>query len=71
MLVKKDDKATSNSVVPNFKNRYFDSEELQKPSTDQNQKSIRSAREKIDDILGVKKQAAYGTNIQKLGQNQS
>lgn len=44
MLVKKDDKATSNSVVPNFKNRYFDSEELQKPSADQNQKSIRSAR---------------------------
>jgi len=32
MIVKKDDKSNSRSVVPILKNRYLDAEELQKPS---------------------------------------
>jgi len=44
MIVKKDDKNNSQSLVPNFKNRYLDAEQLQKPSIKQNQKNIRSAR---------------------------
>jgi hypothetical protein len=44
---------------------------LQKPSTEATSKAIKSAREKIDEILGIKKEAAFGTNIQKLGTTSS
>jgi len=54
-------------VAHNFKNRYVDSSELQKPIAEASKKSISSAREKIDEILGIKKETAFGTNIQKLG----
>ena len=33
MIVKQDEKGNNQSVVPNFKNRYLDAEQLQKPST--------------------------------------
>jgi hypothetical protein len=32
MIVKKDDKPSTQSVVPSFKNRYLDGEQLQKPA---------------------------------------
>jgi SNW domain-containing protein 1 len=54
-------------VEHNFKNRYVDSSELQKPTAEATSKSIKSARDKIDEILGVKKEASFGTNIQRLG----
>ena len=44
MIVKKDNKNNSQSVVPIFKNRYLDAEELKKPLNEQNQTIIRSAR---------------------------
>jgi hypothetical protein len=58
-------------VAHNFKNRYVDASELQKPSAEQTSKSVKSARDKIDEILGVKKEASFGTNIQKLGTTSS
>lgn len=58
-------------VAHNFKNRYVDPTELQKPSQETTSQSIKSARDKIDEILGVKKEAAFGTNIQKLGTTSS
>ncbi len=54
-------------IANNFRNRYLEEAELQKPSSQVAVKSIRTAREKIDEILGIKKEAAFGTNIQKLG----
>ena len=58
-------------VAHNFKNRYVDSKELQKPTAAASEKSLKSARDKIDEILGVKKETAFGTNIQKLGNTTS
>lgn len=58
-------------VAHNFTNRYVESSELQKPAAEASTKSMRTAREKIDEILGVKKEAAFGTNIQKLGNTTS
>ena len=58
-------------VAHNFKNRYVDPNQLQKPTAEASQKSLTSAREKIDQILGIKKETAFGTNIQKLGNTTS
>ena len=58
-------------MAHNFKNRYIDPAELQKPATETSTKSLKTAREKIDEILGIKKETAFGTNIQKLGNTTS
>ena len=69
MIVKEPKK--HKEVAHNFKNRYIDPKELQKPSASASQKALKTTREKIDDILGVKKAAAYGTSVPKLGTTSS
>lgn len=66
MIVKKERKSHS-EVAHNFRNRFVEPEQLAKPSEEEKIKSQVEIRGKIDEILGLKKQAAFGTNIQKLG----
>ena len=66
-MIVKDDKKGVAAVANNFRNRYIDSAELPKPDVAESQKKMAKTRVRIDEILGVKKQAAFGTNIKKLG----
>lgn len=70
MIVKKERKSHA-EIAHNFKNRYEDSQDLAKPTEEKKLEVQVKTREKLDEILGVKKEAAFGTNIQKLGNTTS
>ena len=66
-MIVKGKKQEHSEIAHNFKNRYISSEDLQKPSAEVNNKKIQNVREKLDEIVGIKKEASFGTNIKKLG----
>lgn len=56
-MIEKADKVRKHhdAVAHNFKNRYIDESQLGKPSEEAVAQSLKTTREKMDVILGVKK----------------
>ena len=59
------------AMAGNFRNKYLDESQLQKPSAEVARMNTQNAQASINKIIGVKTEAAYGTYIDQTKKSQS